>query len=108
MVSQARKRRNSRRVAAEKKMRLSAGSADITLNDIYAMFYVLVRQNKAQGKDNVMSFPLGVFKTLPKSPQLSFINKDGCLIVDIPEEDDPNAEKSDLYLPNKQLIKKGV
>lgn len=81
---------------------------DMTLKDIYGLFYILVRQNQAQGKDNVLAFPEELFETLPKSPKIQFIKKDGCLIATIPEDsDDFFGEKSDVILPDKSLILKG-
>jgi hypothetical protein len=94
----------------ESKMELAEGSADVTLTDIYAMFWYLVRQNKNLKEGNVMSFPVEGFKTLPKKPQLIFnrevIDGKEYLIVDIPDE---SAEESALlYVPKKKLIlKKG-
>lgn len=98
------KRSGAKEQVNEAQMQIAEGSAKITLNDVYAMFYVLVRQNEQMADGNVMSFPLEVFKTLPKKPRLQFINQDGFLTVTIPDDNEFKAGKTDLYLPEKSLI----
>ena len=75
---------------------------------ICAMFYVLVRQNQCMGDDNVMSFPMELFKTLPKKPKLLFYKKNGCLVAKVPDEDIAEIkalqEKPDIYVEEKKII----
>ena len=93
-------------------MKLGKGSCPMTLHDIYAMFYILVRQNqqKKQGSAELdpgkkLSFPLEVFKTLPKVPKLIFEKEHGRLFVSIPVK--PNSQKKKkrkLFLPDRRII----
>jgi hypothetical protein len=77
----------------------------MTLHDIYALFYILVRQNQHQNPNSVMSFPLQVFKTLPKKPVLAFVKKQGRLFVSIPvKPSDRKKKKSRLFVPDTRII----
>ncbi len=93
----------------EPELELEEGSAKMTLQDIYALFYVLVRQSQEQAKKQGiksprMSFDLKVFKTLPKKPILNFLNEDGRLFVWIPGKQKDRKKKSNLYLPENRII----
>lgn len=90
----------------EEKLDLEEGSAKITLKDIYAMFYILVKQSQHLHPGSKMSFDLRVFKTLPKKPQIWFENKDGRLFAWIPEKpkDRKKLTKSKLFLPDNRII----
>jgi hypothetical protein len=61
------------------KFKVEDGSCPIDLEDIYKMFYILVRQNQEANPGTVLSFPLEVFKTLPQKIQIAFEKKDGRL-----------------------------
>lgn len=86
------------------KLKLEKDSANMTLQDIYAMFYILVRQSQELKPGSKMSFPLEVFKTLPKKPQIYFENKHGRLFAWIPTKPKDRKKKSKLHLPPKQKI----
>lgn len=89
----------------EEKLNLEPGSADMTLQDIYAMFYILVRQSQTVKPGSKMSFPLEAFKTLPKKPAIYFERKHGRLFAWIPEKPkDRKKPKSKLYLPTHKII----
>lgn len=92
-------------------LELEEGSCPMTLHDIYAMFYVLVRQNQQvkpgspeldPGKK--LSFDLKVFDTLPKKPTLVFRKEHGRLFVSIPLKPSDRKKKSRLHLPKKRII----
>ena len=87
-------------------MNLEEGSAKMTLHDIYAMFYILVRQTQKQNPNSVMSFPLDVFNTLPKRPELFFEKKHARLFVSIPKKpsDRKKTRKSNLILPTHKIV----
>lgn len=89
----------------EPELELEEGSAEMTLQDIYAMFYVLVRQSQKQKPGSKMSFPLEVFKTLPKKPQIHFERKDGRLFAWIPSKPkDRKKLKGNIIFPNHEII----
>ena len=82
-------------------LELEEGSVDVTLEDVYKMFYILLRQSQSLKPGSKMSFPLGVFKTLPKKVKVNFLRKDGRLFAWIPEKrKNLNKKKSALYLPD--------
>ncbi len=91
---------------------LEAGSCEMTLHDIYAMFYILVRQNHQikpghpeLDPQKKLSFPVEVFKTLPKKPKLVFLKEHGRIFVSIPLKPSDLKKKSGLHLPKKKIIK---
>ena len=89
----------------EEKLELEEGSAKVTLQDAFAMFYILLRQSQKLKPGSKMSFPLQVFKTLPKQVKVSFMNKNGKLFAWIPETPKGRKKKKGLlYLPNDQII----
>lgn len=91
---------------AEPELELEEGSAKMTLQDIYAMFYILVKQSQNLHPGSKMSFDLRAFKTLPKKPQIWFERKDGRLFAWIPEKpkDRKKLTKSKLFLPDNRII----
>lgn len=82
------------------------GSAKITLEDVYKMFYVLLKQNQKQHPGGQLSFDLKVFKTLPKKLNINFERRTGRLFVWIPEKpkDRKKPKKSPLYIPKDRII----
>jgi hypothetical protein len=84
------------------KFKVEDGSCPIDLEDIYKMFYILVRQNQEANPGTVLSFPLEVFKTLPQKIQIAFEKKDGRLFCSVPYEEGRSSrkkKKSVLLLP---------
>ena len=45
------------------KLELEEGSAKVTLQDVYVMFYILLKQNQKLHPGSKMSFDLNAFKT---------------------------------------------
>ena len=101
-------RTNVRMNVTKKVKQKTAETINMSPEQVCALFYILVRQNECMGEGNVMSFPLELFKTLPKSPKLLFEKKDGCLVVTIPEDSDGFGKKkeSDIFVPENKLILK--
>ncbi len=94
---------------AEEELKLEEGSAEVTLQDVYVLFYLLVKQNQEQqeklGKpDTQMAFDLKAFKNLPKRAKVCFQQKDGKLLAWIPKKRKGRKKKSLLYLPNHKII----
>ena len=89
------------------KFEVEQGSCPIDLEDIYKMFYILVRQNQEANPGTVLSFPIDVFKTLPKKLQMSFEKKGGRLFCSVPYEEGRSSrkkKKSALLLPRSGII----
>ena len=88
------------------KFEVEEGSAPISQEDIIKMFFILIRQNQEVNNGATMSFPLEIFKTLPKKLELSFEKKDGRLFVSVPFEEGRKKRKkrSTLLLPANHLI----
>ena len=88
------------------------GPIAVTLEDVYKMFYILVKQNdiqaRAQGvKAPCISFDLRAFKNMPKKMCLEFKNRNGQLDVWInqkPKDRKTVKKPSMLYLPNNEII----
>lgn len=85
----------------EPKLELEEGSAKMTLQDIYVMFYILLKQNQRLHPGSKMSFDLRAFKGLPKKLGVHFERKHGRLFAWIPEKpkDHKKVQKSKLFLP---------
>lgn len=82
-------------------LELEEGSANVTLEDVYKMFFILLRQSQSLKPGSKVSFPLNVFKTLPNKIRVNFLRKDGRLFAWIPEKrKNLNRKKSVLYLPD--------
>ena len=90
----------------EEKLNLEKGSAEITLRDVYVLFYILVKQSEQVRPGSKMSFDLRVFKNLPKKISVSFEKKDGRLFAWISQKpkDRKKLKKSKLFLPNLEII----
>ena len=74
----------------------------MTLTDVYAMFYLLVKQSQKLKPGSKMSFDLNAFKALPKKVAVNFERKGGRLFVWIPRK--RQKKKSRLLLPGNQII----
>ena len=72
------------------KPELNIEGAEVTLTDVYAMFYLLLKQNQKLHPGSRMSFDLNAFKTLPKKVAIT--------------EKPSNRKKSDLVLPEHKII----
>jgi len=81
---------------------LNVEGAEITLRDVYAMFYLLVKQNQTLNPGSKMMFDLKAFKNLPKKVAVSFLadKEVGKLLVWIPEK----RKKSKLVLPQHKIV----
>lgn len=80
------------------------GSAEVTLTDVYAMFYLLVKQNQKLHSGSKMSFDLNAFKTLPKKAAVNFIREGGRLFAWISEKPSNRKKKSRLVLPGHKIV----
>ena len=69
-----------------KEPELNVEGAEITLTDVYAMFYILVKQNQKLHPGSKMKFDLNAFKNLPKKVAINFLADKGKLLVWIPEK----------------------
>ncbi len=83
---------------------LEEGSTDMTLEDIYVLFYKLVEQNQKLHPKSKMSFDLNMFKNLPKKIAVTFEKKDGRLFAWIPEKPKDRKKKNRLFLPENRII----
>jgi len=90
----------------EPELNLEEGSAKVTLQDVYALFYILLRQNQKLHPGSKMSFDLNVFKGLPKQVKVNFQRKNGRLFAWIPEKpkDRKKVKKSRLWLPTHKIV----
>lgn len=88
----------------EPKEEIKEGSAEVTLQDVYVLFYLLVKQSQQQRPGTQMAFDLKVFKNLPKQIKVDFQQKDGKLLAWIPEKKKDREKKSSLYLPTHEII----
>ena len=75
---------------------------EVTLTDVYAMFYLMVKQNQKLFPGSKMAFDLNAFKNLPKKVAVNFLadKKAGKLLVWIPEK----RKKSKLFLPQHKIV----
>ena len=85
-------------------LNLEEGSAKVTLTDVYAMFYILLKQNQKLHPGSKMSFDIKAFKSLPKKVAINFRRKQGRLFAWIPEKKKDRKVKSKLCLPTHQII----
>lgn len=88
----------------EPELNLEEGSANMTLKDVYVLFYLLVKQSQQLRPGSKMSFDLRVFKNLPKKIALHFERKHGRLFVWIPGKQKERKKKSRLFLPGNRII----
>ena len=84
----------------EPELNLEEGSAEVTLTDVYAMFYLLLKQNQKLHPGSRMAFDLNAFKNLPKKVAVNFLRENGKLFAWIPEK----HKKSKLVLPEYNII----
>jgi hypothetical protein len=84
------------------KPELNVEGAEVTLTDVYAMFYLLVKQNQKLNPGSKMAFDLNAFKNLPKKVEINFLadKEAGKLLVWIPEK----RKKSKLVLPKHKIV----
>ena len=86
-------------------IKLEEGSAEVTLQDVYVMFYLLVKQNQELNPGTQMSFPLEAFKNIPKKLGIHFQQKHGRLFVWIPSKrKDREKKKSCIYIPKNKIV----
>lgn len=85
-------------------LNLEEGSANVTLRDVYVMFYILLKQNQILHPGSKMAFKLSAFKNLPGKISISFVRKDGKLLVWIPEKPKDRKKKVKLVLPKHRII----
>jgi len=87
---------------AETELNLEEGSAKVTLTDVYAMFYLMLKQNQTINPGSKMMFDLKAFKTLPKKVAINFLadKEAGKLLAWIPEK----RKQSKLVLPQHKII----
>ena len=84
---------------------LEEGSAEVTLTDVYAMFYILVKQSQKLHPGSKMAFNLSAFKNLPKKAAINFLREGKKLYVWIPgKQKDRKKKKSGLILPRHTII----
>ena len=88
----------------EEKLDLEEGSCEMTLKDIYVLFYILVKQNQERNPGSQMSFPLELFKNLPKKLGVNFERKHGRLFAWIPSKAKDRKKKCKLILPERKII----
>ena len=82
---------------------LNVEGAEVTLTDVYAMFYLLVKQNQKLHPGSRMSFDLKAFKELPNKVAMNFLREDDKLFVWIPEKR-KKKRKSKLFLPEHKIV----
>jgi len=83
---------------------LNIEGAEVTLKDVYAMFYLLVKQNQKLYPGSRMCFDLNAFKNLPKKALVSFLREGDKLFVWIPGKPSDHKKKSKLILPEHNII----
>lgn len=88
----------------EEKLDLEEGSAEVTLQDVYAMFYLLVKQNQLLNPGSKMAFDINAFKTLPKKVAVNFQREGNRLYAWIPGKQKDRKKKSNLFLPDTTII----
>jgi len=88
----------------EQELNLEEGSAEVTLTDVYAMFYLLLKQNQKIHPGSRMSFDLNAFKTLPKKVAINFLREKGRLYAWIPRKPSDSKKSNKLLLPEHSII----
>lgn len=84
---------------------LEPGSAEVTLTDVYAMFYILVKQSQELKPGSRMAFDINAFAALPKKVAINFERKGKKLYAWIPgKQKDRKKKKSRLLLPGDKII----
>lgn len=85
---------------------------NVTLEDVYKMFYVMLKQfqeaNSQNGEFVKMGFPVELFNMLPKNLIVDFMQEGDHLFAWVPETPSQRKKrkkrKTRLYLPDKRLI----
>lgn len=90
-------------IKKDEELNLEEGSAEVTLTDVYAMFYLMLKQNQKLHPGSQMSFDLKAFKTLPKKVAINFLREKGKLLAWIPEKPS-DRKKSKLFLPEHRIV----
>ncbi len=84
---------------------LNNEEAEVTLTDVYAMFYILVKQNQKLHPGSKMAFDVNAFKNMPKKVAINFLREGNKLYAWIPgKQKDRKKKKSSLILPQHKLI----
>ena len=76
----------------------------MTLQDIYILFYTLVKQNQQINPGSKMSFDLKLVRHLPKKVGINFEKKHGRLFAWIPAKDAKPKKKSNLFFPSQRIV----
>jgi len=89
----------------EPELHLEEGSAKVTLTDVYAMFYLMLKQSQKLRPGSRISFKLNAFKILPKKVAINFLadKEKGLLYVWIPGKPS-DKKKNKLVLPEHNII----
>lgn len=85
-------------------LNLEEGSAEVTLTDVYAMFYLMLKQSQKLKPGSRISFNLNAFKTLPKKVAVNFVREGNKLFAWVPETQKDRKKKSRLILPDFQIV----
>ena len=88
----------------ENDIQLEEGSAEVTLQDIYAMFYIMVKQNQTVRPGSKICFNVKAFKNLPKKVSLNFQRVGNKLQVWIPEKPKDRQKKPEIIVPTYDII----
>ncbi len=86
----------------EQELNLEEGSAEVTLTDVYALFYILLKQSQKLKPGSRMCFDLKKMPMLlPKKAEVIFLREGGKLYAWVPEK---RKKKSKLYLPEHKIV----
>lgn len=86
-------------------LELEDGRVEMTPQQVNILFYLLVKQNQELHPGSKMSFPLQVFKNLPKELAIHFERKHGRLFAWIPSKrKDRERKSSNIYIPKNKII----
>ena len=88
-------------VLSKPELNLEEGSAKVTLVDVYALFYILLKQSQRLKPGSKMCFDLKAFNNLPKKAAITFERKGDKLYAWVPEK---RKKKSKLYLPEHKIV----
>lgn len=91
-------------MAEENDIELEEGSAEVTLQDVYAMFYLMVRQNQNLRPGSKLQFDIRAFFNLPKKVSLNFQRVNNNLQVWIPEKPSERKKVSRIIVPTYDII----
>ncbi len=86
----------------EQRLNLEEGSAEVTLTDVYAMFYILLKQSQKLKPGSRLCFDVEkLSKNLPKKAEVIFLREGNKLYAWVPEK---RKKKSKLYLPEHKIV----